>query len=220
MMVFYGGEPLLSKKMWKVLEMAVELGYSKNIALEYNTNGTTWHAGTEVWKDFKSVSLSFSIDGIGDQFTYMRYPAEWSKVTDTMEKARAFKQKYNNMIYGWCVTLSPLNIYYVRETLDENYKNFSDFGVYLNLVHGPAHFNINQIPEEYKDAITAKLASVPQEYNLDYAIPGVIEFIRNGVPDPKVWQTFLANTKTHDDYREQDFGKTFSEFAQLIGYKK
>lgn len=217
-MVFYGGEPLLSKRMWKVLEMAVEMGYSKNISLEYNTNGTVWHDATEVWKDFKSVSLSFSIDGTEDQFTYMRYPADWNKVTNTMQKAREFKEKYNNMYYGWCVTLSNLNIFYVREILDENYKNFRDFGVYLNLVHGPEEFNINQLPNEYKNEVIAKLESVPAEYNLQYSIPGIIEFIRNGTSKPVNWEKLFTSTKIHDKYREQKYSEIFPEFAKLIGF--
>lgn len=217
-MVFYGGEPLLSKKMWKVLEMAVELGYSKNITLHYNTNGSVWHDATEIWKNFKRVNLSFSIDGIGDQFNYMRFPAEWSKVTDTMKRAREFNERYHNMYYGWCVTLSNLNIFYVREILDENYKNFRDFGVYLNLVHGPEEFNINQLPAQYKDAVIAKLESVPAEYNLQYSIPGIIEFIRNGNPNPANWEKLFTSTKIHDKYREQKYSETFPEFAQLIGF--
>ena len=148
----------------------------------------------------------------------MRYPADWNKVTDTMQKAREFKEKYNNMHYGWCVTLSNLNIFYVREILDENYKNFRDFGVYLNLVHGPEEFNINQLPNEYKDAVIAKLEAVPAEYNLQYSIPGIIEFIRNGTSKPVNWEKLFTSTKIHDKYREQKYSEIFPEFAKLIGF--
>jgi len=62
---FYGGEPFLSKKMWQLLKIAADSGVSKNIALHYNTNGTVWPTrDIESWKDFKSINLSFSIDGI------------------------------------------------------------------------------------------------------------------------------------------------------------
>jgi sulfatase maturation enzyme AslB (radical SAM superfamily) len=215
--VFYGGEPLLSKKMWKVLEIAVELGYAKNISLEYNTNGTVWHGATEVWKDFKKVSLSFSIDGVKDQFEYMRFPAEWEKVVENMNKAREFKEKYKNMSCSWCVTLSPLNIFYVREILDEHYVNFRDFGIYLNLVHGPEHYNINQIPDQYKQVIIDKLLNIPAAYNVHFYIPGIVEFIRNGVAKPKHWAKLLSETKTGDTYRGQSYSKTFPEFSQITG---
>jgi organic radical activating enzyme len=217
-MVFYGGEPLLSKKMWRVLEVAVEKGYAKNISLEYNTNGTVWHAATEVWKDFKKVNLSFSIDGTHDQFGYMRFPAEWDKVTGNMEKARAFKLKYNNMNYGWCTTLSPLNIFYVKEIVAENYNHFKDFGVYLNLIHGPEYYNINQLPEEYKQVVISKLLSIPDEHNVHHYLPGIVDFIRNGKSNPAVWQTFLDTTALHDSYRVQSYSKIFPEFAEIIGY--
>jgi hypothetical protein len=205
--------------MWKVLGIAVEKGYAKDIILEYNSNGTEWPEETELFRHFKLVNLSFSIDGIGDQFHYMRFPAEWDILVNTMNKARALNKESKNMYFGWCMSLSPLNIFYVRELLDEQQKNFTDFGVYLNLIHGPLQFNINQLPKEYHDVVIDKLLAIPKEYNVHHYTTGIIEFIRNGNPDPAVWQKFLRETAAHDKYRNQSYSKTFPEFAKIIGFK-
>lgn len=214
---FYGGEPFLSKKMWEILKICVEKGYSKDIELHYNTNGTTWPKETEVWKHFKCINLSFSIDGIGEQFEYMRFPAKWNEVTSNMEKAREYKVANGNMNISWCVTLSTINIYYLPETIEEYMKSFQDFGIYLNLVHGPLHFNISKLPNEVKHIVIDKIETVPKEYeSVRHQLPGITGFIKNGHYDSKTWDEFLFVIKKHDVYRGQEFEKTFKEYSEII----
>lgn len=217
---FYGGEPFLSEKMWKLLSKAVDKGYSKDIELHYNTNGTTWpDAEIEAWKDFKQINLSFSIDGIGEQFEYMRFPAKWDAVERTLEKARNFRDTYGNMQISWCVTLSTLNIYNLPEVLDEYYTKYSDMGMYLNLVHGPSHYNIDIIPDRYKDTIISKLESIPKEYeSVWFQLPGIINFIKNGTPNENEFNKLFETTEKHDEYRDQSFSETFPEYSDIIGY--
>jgi organic radical activating enzyme len=214
---FYGGEPFLSKKMWEVLKICVDRGYAKNIELHYNTNGTTWPKEIELWKNFKSVNLSFSIDGIADQFEYMRHLAIWDEVCVNMGKALDFKKTYGNLSLSWCITLSTANIYYLPEILNEYYKNFTDFGLYLNLVHGPEHFNISYIPSKIKEKIISKLETVNKDYVHAWnQLPGIIGFIKQGTPNLTIWNIFLEKIKKHDVYRKQDFFVTFKEFGDII----
>jgi sulfatase maturation enzyme AslB (radical SAM superfamily) len=214
---FYGGEPFLSKKMWEILKICVEKGYAKDIELHYNTNGTTWPKETAVWEHFKCINLSFSIDGIGEQFEYMRFPAKWNEVTNNMEKAREYKVANGNMNISWCITLSTINIYYLPETIEEYMKSFQDFGIYLNLVHGPLHFNISKLPNEVKHIVIDKIETVPKEYeSVRHQLPGITGFIKNGHYDSKTWDEFLFLIKKHDVYRGQEFEKTFKEYSEII----
>lgn len=213
---FYGGEPLLSKKMWGILQKAVELGYSKDIELHYATNGTLWPEYTELWKNFKTVNLSFSIDGVGDRFEYMRYPAVWQEVLSNMNRPDVFQ---NNMKPSWCVTLSALNIFYLDEIIEEFNKHFRGrMGLYLNLVHWPDHFNISKLPNNVKKIVLDKLKSIPEHYSNQ--LSGIIGFVENGIPDQNNWDTFLKEVRLTDHYRNQDYSKTFPEFSKLIGYTR
>lgn len=214
---FYGGEPFLSKKMWEILAICVEKGYAKDIELHYNTNGTTWPKETDLWQHFKSINLSFSIDGIGERFEYMRFPAKWDVVRENMQKARDYKNKYKNMSLSWCITLSSINIYYLPETLDEYYQNYSDFGVYLNLVHGPICFNVSKIPDQVKEKVFEKFKQISEDYeSIKWQLPGIIGFIQNGKHDPEVWKDFFFRLRKHDEYRKQDFFETFKEYAAIL----
>lgn len=210
---FYGGEPFLSKKMWEVLALCVEKGYAKDIELHYNTNGTLWPEETTLWRHFKSVDLSFSIDGVGERFEYMRFPAKWDVVQKNMQKARDYRTKYKNMSLSWCITLSSINIFHLPETLNEYYKNYSDFGhVFLNLVHGPPPFNISKMPNHVKEKVVENLKQISD----DSQVSGVIGFMQNGEHDPEVWKDFLFRLKRHDEYRNQDFFETFKEYANIM----
>lgn len=218
---FYGGEPFLSKKMWHLLKCADDQGYAKEIELHYNTNGTTWpDEQIKAWPSFKKVNLSFSIDGTDAQFEYMRYPAKWDIVKTNIDKARAFRDKYGNMHLSWCITLSTLNIYNLPEILDEYYKNYSDMGIYLNLVHGPKHYNINILPDAYKAIIIKRLEAIPKEYeSVWHQLPGIINFMEAGTPDTDAWALLFKTTALHDAYREQKFNQVFPEYGNIIEYK-
>ena len=218
---FYGGEPFMSKKMWSVLEMAVEKGYAKDIELHYATNGTQWPKDkVEIFKHFRHLNLNFSIDGVGEQFEYMRYPAVWSEAQENMEYAREFKKTHHNMQLSWCSTISTMNIYNLPDLLDEFYKTYAnDFGIYINLVHGPVHYNISKFPIDIREKVIERLEQIPKEYThiwSDY-LPGIINFIKSGVYEEDVWKKFMSTTIIHDVYRKQDFRKTFPAFAKIIG---
>lgn len=215
---FYGGEPFMSNKMWRTLDLAVEKGYAKDIEIHYATNATHWPEDKiQVLKHFKHLNLNFSIDGIGEQFTYMRYPADWNEAKANMEKAREFSQGHHNMHISWCVTLSNLNIFNLPELLDTFYKDFSHFGIYLNLVHGPEYYNISIMPEDVKSQVIARLENINKDYMVWHNyLPGVINFIKNGNHRPGAWFEFLKKLKIHDDYRNQDFKKTFPEYASIL----
>jgi MoaA/NifB/PqqE/SkfB family radical SAM enzyme len=221
---FYGGEPFMSKKMWRILEVAVEKGYASDIEIHYATNGTQWpEAKVEIFKHFRHVHLSFSVDGIGEQFEYMRYPAKWSEVKENMKKAVELSKRTGNMYLGWCITLSTLNISGLPAILEEHNKNFKEFGPYLNLVHGPIQYNLTQLPDDAKDYVVKLLQAIPKDhvdgYMYDYHLPGIVNFIKNGTYNKANWGKFNEHVKTHDQYREQDFAKLYPEYAKVIRYE-
>jgi len=214
---FYGGEPFMSKKMWELLKIAQSTGLSKNIDLHYNTNGTHFPLEEmQSWKDFKEVNVSFSIDGIGDQFEYMRYPAKWPEVDANIEKFLELGREFGNIHFSWCITLSVANIYNVPETLDYYYNKYANknVGMYLNLVHGPIHHNIGILPEHIKNAVEERLLSVPKDRVQAWDhIPGVINFMNTNTSNEEAFRKFLKVTSTSDNYRNQNFKNTFKEYG-------
>ena len=222
---FYGGEPFMSKKMWKLINAARDKGYAEDIELHYNTNGTLWpEEELACWEDFEHVSLSFSIDGIGDRFEFMRHPAKWETVLSHYRKAEQMCDKFGNMSLDWCVTLSSLNLYYLPETLEFFFKNIRKrTGLYLNLVHGPLYYNVQYLKNDIKDIIRERLKLLKQQsWISDSAaeqVDGIINFMNVDNYKNEVWEELRQKINVHDDYRKENYYETFPEMGELIKAK-
>jgi hypothetical protein len=85
--------------------------------------------------------------------------------------------------------------------------------VYLNLVHGPAHYNIGILPARIKQAVEEKLMAVPT-YMIEAwtHIPGIINFMNQSESNNDEFKKFLEVTRKSDNYRNQSFKDTFSEY--------
>ena len=111
LMEFTGGEPMMIQEQFDLLKSAVKNGHSKNIKVHYNTNGTHYvqDAIDNIWPNFKTVELAFSIDDVGDKFEYQRYGANWNEVNQNITN-------YHNLANeSWfasqvCMTFSAFNI--------------------------------------------------------------------------------------------------------------
>ncbi len=216
---FYGGEPFLSRRMWDILRKAVDLGVAPLMELHYNTNGTLWPKEVELWKHFKSVNLSFSIDGIDSQFESMRYLAQWSTVVEHMNQAHKLRAQKGLTNLGWCVTISTLNIYYLPDIINEFLQNYHNrnFGLYLNLVHYAPRWCIAYLPKEIKQKVYDKLNQHDySQYYWHNEYRAVIDFMMNGQENPDAWQDFLRQIDLQNKFRNENYQEIFPDYWRII----
>jgi molybdenum cofactor biosynthesis enzyme MoaA len=66
---FTGGEPMLIKAHWDLLEYAVKHDYAKNITLNYSTNATVYPKPriVDTWASFETVEVALSLDSINKE---------------------------------------------------------------------------------------------------------------------------------------------------------
>ena len=197
----YGGEPMMMKKQWKFLEQLIEDDLAKNISLHYNTNGTIWDDEKyNILKEFKHISIDFSIDGIKDRYEFMRHPAVWEEVIQNMETIKNIKDFKCQIAH----TVSTLNVWYINEI----YMWFKGWDIYLNMVHGPPEYNISNIPEDIKKAITEKIG-IKEKYQ------PVLDFMNSKISNFN-FQSFIDKTKQHDNYRGENYNAVFPEFSDVL----
>jgi MoaA/NifB/PqqE/SkfB family radical SAM enzyme len=211
-MDFYGGEPFLLKKQWAFVKKCVENGWSKNQILHYNTNGTIWnHEDVSLFEHFKYVEVGFSIDGLREQFEFMRYLAKWDTVIENLEKAKEFMQGKTNLNFDICHTISSLNVFYIPEFIDFFGPQWR---IYLNLVHQPNYYAITIFPDKIKEKIIEKLDAISED---DWKqIKGIKNLISQGTFDQELWNEFKRRIIVHDEFRNQNYYKTFPEFGEII----
>lgn len=106
-----GGEPLFSKRFFKLLTWITEQDYAKNITLYIITNLTILTPVIiKVLKDFKKVVLTVSLEGIGPVNDYIRWGSDFGKIDINLKEGLR-----NNFDVGILPTVSSLNIHRVHE---------------------------------------------------------------------------------------------------------
>ena len=209
----WGGEPLLTNTHVKILELIIEQGNAANVKLMYNTNGTKRidEKIKKLIEQFKFARISFSIDEIGDQFEYLRYPAKWNKVEENLLWWKD-NLPHNSML-SFTVTASVLNVL----TLDNVYnwwsKNFTksifgdDIEIYTHQAFGI--YGLESMPVE----MISRLQSID-----NYCQPWIQSLKTSGSADniKKINDTLRAN----DIRRGQNFALVFPDAASFLGYQK
>jgi organic radical activating enzyme len=207
---FYGGEPLLIKRHYDILQDLVDSGKSKDIKLLYNTNGSIYpERGLELWPHFKQVMLSWSFDGVGDQFEYIRHPAKWNEVQNNLQKV--LDKNIPNIFVDICYTVGIFNIFYMEEILEwrDNFK--PDLPIYFNHVYTPDHFSCKVLPKEIKDKIVDKYKD-----NTHPDIVSSVKYCTDVDYDISLMEMFYKQVKFSDEFRGESFAKTFPEFYALL----
>lgn len=137
---FAGGEPFVMPEVENLIFKLIEIGKT-NIEIEFITNCTS--AKTNVinaLSKFKKVSIACSIDGIGEQLEYQRYPSKWSNIE------KNFNIFYNS---NFSVVLTPcisiLNLTKFHDFFEWS-SQFNNIKIFYNEVDYPDFLNFRFVP--------------------------------------------------------------------------
>jgi MoaA/NifB/PqqE/SkfB family radical SAM enzyme len=85
-----GGEPMLTKKYYDLLDYLIKSGFSNSIELNVYTNGSVYNPKfIERFKSFKYIKFHVSIDAVGKTAEYQRSGTIWKKVKENTLKFAA-----------------------------------------------------------------------------------------------------------------------------------
>ena len=211
---FTGGEPFLIEQHFELLRYAVKHGYSKNIEIHYNTNGTVFPEQAELWANFKHVEIAFSIDNVGVRFEYERYGAEWDLVQENIAKFTAMRS--NKISTQLCTTMNIQNVYYLPELCEWITTQTFDH-VYFNMLHDPWHMCISKMTLQAQKLVIDRLTA--HEFNPKHRaeVLRIVQFIKNG--NGSDGTEFLRKMQQTDEYRKQSFLNTHTKIAKAMGYE-
>lgn len=167
---FVGGEPTISEEHIRFLNLLVDSGRSKNIKLNYVTNLTGYNDEMVLlWKNFKSVFVSVSIDGYDKVNDYIRYPIKWSKCEQNVRRfLEMVRDSFNSkdpdkteFSIGLSCTISMFNAIqsidlfeFWFDTLTEYKTNKSTLaehvGCFVNRVSSPIYTKVGLLSNEYR----------------------------------------------------------------------
>ena len=179
-----GGEPLLIKSHYDFLKKCIKKNVAHKLTIEYNSNITEMpDKAWELWKHFKSVRFSISIDGFGKVNELIRYPSQWNTVKKNLDRFDTVGKPFKIIITP---SISVLNIWHlpllIEYIMKQNYRTIGHFFSPLltpHPVYKPNHLNINILEESFKEKIVEHFESYKEK---------IIKY---------KWQTHYGDSKTY-----------------------
>lgn len=196
---FLGGESFLTEEDTQLLG---GIDHPELVVLQYSTNGSVYPTKRrrDLWKKFKRVTISFSLDGVGDRFDYIRYPLKWQKVLDNFARMR--DEMPGNVVFTVVHTVNIFNLYYY----DEFEAWYKSTGLPARgLIYNPAFgvLSPHSVPEKLRNCIVDK-------YGVDHKVSRTIN---NVDLDPTEMMEFITGI----DYRRNlDWRKVFPEISEFL----
>jgi sulfatase maturation enzyme AslB (radical SAM superfamily) len=198
-----GGEPTLVEKHWRYLEELINRGLNKQITLWYNINMTNLPDKLiDLWKEFKKVQITASIDDLGNRNDYIRLGSNWDTIIKNLDKL----QSYSWIETSICQTISWMNVYYVNEF--NKFMQARGLHVHMNYVYDPVFLSVGVLPKFYKDIILSRSTDLNewQRNSLSNQFKGNEELFQQG----------LKYNEWLDSNNQTSFKDTFPEWSSLI----
>jgi radical SAM protein with 4Fe4S-binding SPASM domain len=220
---FAGGEPLLMEEHYNILEELVKRGRF-DVRLIYNTNFThTDLKGRSVfdyWKQFESVSVGASLDGMGHPAEYIRKGTHWPDVVKNRYK---MIQVCPEVDFYISPTLSIMNAWHVpdfhKEWVSHGLIQAQDLNV--NILQDPAYYRIDIAPQEYKQRLEVKyrehldwMSDRDPLQRATHGFESAIAFM-NATDNTQLIDTFWRKTHELDSIRNESWQHALPELRAL-----
>ena len=221
---FAGGEPLIMKEHYFLLEKLIEAGKT-DIRLQYNTNFSELRFKDkhvfDYWRHFKNVSVGASLDGMGAQAELVRQGTDWKQ---TVENRERMIQEVPHVDFYVSSTVSAMNVLHVLDF----HKEWTRLGLVeakdwnINICQSPEWYRIDVFPEEFKQrviypAYKEHIAWIDPQDTLRRATTGYQSLLSlmQGNDGTTHWPRFVEEINLLDNLRNENFWATFPEFAEL-----
>lgn len=229
---FAGGEPLMQKEHYEVLNKLIEIG-NTDIEIRYNTNFSllklkNYDNVIEYWKKFKNVSVNASLDGSHSRGEYWRSGTDWPTVVSNRLSMLALVP---HVQFNISYTLSWPN----SHNLVDFHKEWVELGlighdnIMINPLDTPPYYCLKNIPEWKKREIELLFLS-HIEWLKRYSVhssaisryENAINFMYSDVNrEPNLHESlkfFSRITRKLDSIRKENFFAVFPEHKNMQDY--
>jgi MoaA/NifB/PqqE/SkfB family radical SAM enzyme len=221
-LMLVGGEPLLMKQNYKLLERLpndCQIGIITNLSYDLEKNPAL---PSLLNRPHKKINWNISLENIGDKFEYVRSGANWGQV----------KKNFELLLHHWPETVSVNMVYSLFSAFDivDTVQQLHSIGIKkFNL------FNINEndtidifnLPDKIKELALAQLQEA-QEWHTNAIHPDDREFFRIDGADVLIAQLkigapakislaeFDSKIQWYDQWSTKKFANLWPDVSQLI----
>jgi sulfatase maturation enzyme AslB (radical SAM superfamily) len=221
---FAGGEPLIMKEHYYLLEKLIEHGKT-DVRIQYNTNFSELAFKDkhvfDYWQHFKNISVGASLDASGSRAELMRKGTDW---VQTVRNRQAMMEQVPHVDFYIAATISVMNVLHIldfhREWVDLGLVKPKDFN--FNICQGPDWYRIDILPQQFKELVVKPayekhIAWLSDKDDLKRATSGYQSAINFMMAQDRseLLSRFIQETEKLDDIRNEDFWQTFPELQAL-----
>lgn len=219
---FAGGEPLITEEHYIILEEMIRKGRTDTV-LRYNTNASNIkykkHDILELWKHFKRVELSCSVDHYGERAEWLRHGTDWGRVESNLLTFRQldYVEFQINTVFS-IFNYSTITEFY-NYLISKNIVRADDWYHSLYLAINPSYYSAQSLPRHLKDQAGINAKTFIGSANLgclNQLITDSIDFANKADTWDDNKKQFNQHTLSIDGIRNEDFVKTFPELRDLI----
>lgn len=220
-----GGEPLISPSALDLIKYIDDKKLSKNISLKFHTNLTTFNSMfIELLSNFKSVTITLSMDGVGKKNNYLRFPSKWDtcysnllSFADYSSKRDNFRLNISPVIQLSNITSTHELLYLFAKKLQLQEKHIRVFPImlmdpnYLSAYIAP--INIKEKAIELFSNEFNELDQHSKNYFKEFK--DAMESILLEEPNEKLLKKYVDITLSYDKLRNHSIKNVFPEFEQI-----
>lgn len=216
---FTGGEPLLTKSHWTLIDKLLDERDCSEIFLNYSTNCTLFPKDSwiEKWNRFKHVEFALSFDSCDTlESEYIRWPAKY-EVTESVTKRFLELNKHENYTILLRSTISLLNVWTMPETLLWWIKNNPSKNYKMNPTHltHPNYLSVTVLPKDLKLLVEEKFNSYRDHQEIWPYLNYIISYMNNK-DDVELLPKLREYLSKTDEYRNQSFSVAYPQFNKLV----
>jgi hypothetical protein len=173
-----------------------------------------------MWKHFKKIELSCSIDHYGERAEWLRHGTDWGLVESNLLKFReldyiSFQLNTVFSLFNY-LTIGEFYSYLKSKGLVRTHDWYHS----LYLAVHPSHYSAKSLPKELKIDATNKAMAWANQYRDDEtSLSRLVTDAVNFAKDSDTWaankETFMMHTGSGDKIRGENFWKTFPELNKL-----
>ena len=229
---FIGGESLVQPGMKKLLNWMIAQGIAPRVHLRVTT-ALSVRPGYDLMSkmsQFRDVDINLSIDSVGDNYQYLRWPAKFEKIENNLATLMSH-QTTLSIVSGkktytprWRCLITPVfslnNIMYIDEFMtywsawfDQQHYSFPIQPI--NLIDRTQHLDIEALPIRYRATLIEFLQTClehkifkkyPNHTRMLFNfINSTIEELKNMPENQEQWLKFLSHNAYFDKKTDQSF---------------
>lgn len=213
-----GGEPMITPAHDEMLDRLISADQAKNIWLEYDSNCSAInHKITNRWKNFKSVHIRGSMDGINEQYELIRFPGNWNKFKENVHKLKQIEKESNKQIRLVSLTscFQIPTMYSVIES--EEWCRSIDVDFHLRFLEGPEKLSVASLSDNSKnELIRYYTENIDKSSKANLIISYLKNHLGNKFYKPSQVNEFVRFMNYLDNSRNTNWKKIFPEVLKLL----